>query len=209
MYVKRNNTYTVYVKEGSVARASAAAAAQTARDVLEAASQLFAERGYAHVSLDDVAQAAGVTRGAVYHHYGNKAGLFSSLAAQLQARIAEVVVAAAEGVGEDPREQLRVGCHAFLDAITAQPAARVLLIDAPAMFDWDQWRRLDAENSMVQLHHVLEELELSPDLVEAMTVQLSGAMNEAALWIAQQPQQKAARQAAHRSLDRLLGAVTA
>lgn len=93
---------------------------------------LFAERGFAEVSLDDVAAAAGVTRGAVYHHYRSKSGLFGAVAAQLQAGVAEAVVAAAEEAGDLPGEQLRAGCHAFLDAITAGPAARILLIDAPA-----------------------------------------------------------------------------
>ena len=188
-------------------RASAAAAAQTARTVLTHAVDLFAQRGFAEVSLDDVAAAAGVTRGAVYHHYRSKSGLFGAVAAQLQAGVAEAVVAAAEEAGDLPGEQLRAGCHAFLDAITAGPAARILLIDAPAVFGWEKWRRLDAENSMVHLREVLQDLGVGEDLLEAMTVQLSGAMNESALWIAQHPQQAEARLTAHRSLDRLLSAV--
>lgn len=190
-----------------MARASAAAAAQTAQTVLTSASDLFAQRGFAAVSLDDVAAAAGVTRGAVYHHYRSKSGLFEAVAARLQASVAEAVVAAAETAGDLPGEQLRAGCHAFLDAITAGPAARILLIEAPAVFGWDQWRKLDAENSMVHLRDALRALGVGEDLLEAMTVQLSGAMNESALWIAQQAQHKDARLTAHRSLDRLLAAV--
>jgi AcrR family transcriptional regulator len=196
----------VYVKEVLLPRASAADAAQTARTVLASATDLLAARGFAAVSLDDVAGAAGVTRGAVYHHYRSKAGLFRAVAARLQSEVAEAVVAAAEGAGADPRAQLRAGCHAFLDAITAAPAVRVLLIDASAVFGWEQWRRLDAENSVVHLREALSDVGVPAALLDATAAQLSGAMNEAALWIAQQPQGSEARDAAHEVLDRVLAA---
>jgi AcrR family transcriptional regulator len=192
-----------------VPRASAADAARTAQDILVSATDLLSARGFAAVSLDDVAGAAGVTRGAVYHHYRSKAGLFRAVAAKLQSDVAEAVVVAAEGAGIDPREQLRAGCHAFLDAITAAPAVRVLLIDAPAVFGWEQWRRLDAENSVVHLRAALADVGVPDDLLDATTAQLSGAMNEAALWIAQQPHGPEARDAAHRVLDRVLTAAVA
>lgn len=187
-------------------RASAADAAQTARTILASATDLLAARGFAAVSLDDVAGAAGVTRGAVYHHYRSKAGLFRAVAARLQSEVAEAVVAAAEGAGADPLAQLRAGCHAFLDAITAAPAVRVLLIDAPAVFGWEQWRRLDEENSVVHLREALSDVGVPAGLLDATAAQLSGAMNEAALWIAQQPRGTEARDAAHQVLDRVLAA---
>jgi AcrR family transcriptional regulator len=187
-------------------RASAADAAQTAQTVLASATDLLAARGFASVSLDDVAGAAGVTRGAVYHHYRSKAGLFRAVASRLQSEVAEAVVAAAEGAGADPRSQLRAGCHAFLDAITAAPAARVLLVDAPAVFGWEQWRELDAENSVVHLREALADVGVPSGLLDATAAQLSGAMNEAALWIARQPRGAEARDAAHQVLDRVLAA---
>lgn len=189
-------------------RASAADAAKTAREVLVSATDLLAARGFADVSLDDVAQAAGVTRGAVYHHYRSKAGLFRAVAARLQAEVAGTVVEAAQGAGTDPRERLRAGCHAFLDAITAASAVRVLLIDAPAVFGWEQWRQLDAENSVVHLREALADVGVDEGLLDATTAQLSGAMNEAALWVAQRPRGAQAQEAAHRVLDRLIAAVT-
>jgi AcrR family transcriptional regulator len=194
-----------------VPRASAAAAAHTARQVLDSATDLFAARGFAAVSLDDVAQAAEVTRGAVYHHYGNKQGLFLAVAARLQAQVADAVVAAADsagndGAGGDAREQLRAGSHAFLDAITAGPALRVLLVDAPAVVGWAEWRRLDEANSAAHLREALGEAGIADDLLDALTAQLSGAMNEAALWVAQQPDRAASARQAHAALDRLLTA---
>ncbi|GAB2603227.1 TetR/AcrR family transcriptional regulator [Pseudactinotalea suaedae] len=187
-------------------RASAAVAAQTAQRVLDSATRLFASRGYAAVSLDDVAQSAGVTRGAVYHHYANKAGLFGAVAASLQANVADAVAVAAEVAGAQPAEQLRAGSHAFLDAITAAPAVQILLIDAPAVVGWQEWRRLDAQNSAALLREVLREVGVADALLDATTALLSGAMNEAALWVAQSDETETdtARDQAHAALDRLL-----
>lgn len=190
-------------------RASAADAARTARRILGAATELFAARGFTDVSLDDVAGVAGVTRGAVYHHYRNKAGLFGAVAARLQSEIASAVASAAEEAGPDPGGQLRAGSHAFLSAITAGAAVRILLVDAPVVIGWQEWRRLDAENSVTLLHQVLREAGVPEELLDATTAQLSGAMNEAALWAAQHENPDAARAQSHAALDRLLASYLA
>ncbi|MDR5701840.1 helix-turn-helix domain-containing protein [Agromyces aerolatus] len=222
-------------------RATAAAAAETARIVLATATDLFGASGYAEVSLEDVAAAAGVTRGAVYHHYGTKLGLFRAVAAGLQAEVADAVAAAADAAGAHRAtdasarsdlsggadvsgradasgglaamslafEELRAGSHAFLDAITAAPVARVLLVDAPAVIGWTEWRELDAANSARHLREALASVGAPEDLLDALTAQLSGAMNEAALRLAAHPADAPARAAAHRTLDRLLEAAIA
>lgn len=188
-------------------RASAAAAAETARAVLAAATCQFAERGFADVSLDDVAEAAGVTRGAVYHHFRNKAALFTAVAAACHDRVADAVVAAAESAGTDPARQLSAGSHAFVDAITSGPAVRILLIDGPAVVGWDEWRRLDEAGSAAHLREALGAVGVDGELVDVLTMLLSGAMNEAALWLARHPDDDTARERTHRALDRLLGAI--
>ncbi|MGO2110678.1 MAG: TetR/AcrR family transcriptional regulator [Pseudoclavibacter sp.] len=188
-------------------RASAADAAETARRIAEAAVVLFTERGFAEVSLDDAAAAAGVTRGAVYHHYGNKRGVFLAVAVRLQADVAASVLDAAERSGDDARAGLRAGSHAFLDAITAAPASRILLVDAPAVLGWQEWRRIDAEHSAAHLREGLAEAGAPAELLDALTAHLSGAMNEAALWAAQADDPATALAQAHDALDTLLGAV--
>lgn len=187
-------------------RASAADAAETARRVLAVATDLFAERGYAGVALDDVARAARVTRGAVYHHYGSKEGLFLAVADGLQAAVAAHLVGVADDGGPDPRTRLRAGSHAFLDAITAPGTARVLLVEAPAVLGWQRWRAQDARASGVHLTEALADVGVDPALRDALSAQLSGAMNEAALWLAERTDDPAARPAAHAALDRLLDA---
>ncbi|MBW1638785.1 TetR/AcrR family transcriptional regulator [Microbacterium resistens] len=187
-------------------RASADDAARTAQQILDAARALFAADGYAAVAVEDVARRVGATRGAVYHHYGNKAGLFEAVAARQQELVAAAVVAAADAAGDDPSAQLRAGSHAFLDAITDDAAVRVLLIEAPAVLGWQRWRQLDAQHSGAHLAEALAAAGVEPALREAMTAMLSGAMNEAALGLAARPGDAAARTAAHAALDRLLDA---
>ncbi|UOQ55748.1 TetR family transcriptional regulator [Leucobacter allii] len=192
-------------------RASAADAALTARRLLEAAAALFGARGFADVALDDVARAAGVTRGAVYHHYGSKTRLFAAVVEHLQAHVAAAIVAAAADPGAGgrtagPEERLRAGSHAFLDAVTSDRTVRVLLIDAPAVLGWQEWRRLDAEHAIVELRDALADVGIADDLRDALAAQLSGAMNDAALWIAQHDDPETARARAHAALNRLLAA---
>ncbi|EON30906.1 Transcriptional regulator [Gordonia terrae C-6] len=188
-------------------RASAEAAAETARTVLAAATDQFAERGFADVSLDDVAEAAGVTRGAVYHHFRNKAALFAAVAAACHQQVADAVVAAAEAAGPDPAHQLSAGSHAFVDAITSGTAVRILLIDGPAVVGWEEWRRLDEAGSAAHLREALGAIGVDDESVDVLTMLLSGAMNEAALWLARHPDDDTARDRTHRALDRILGAV--
>lgn len=185
-------------------RASAADAAETARRILDAATAHFAAQGYATASVDEIARAAAVTRGAVYHHFDSKPGLFAAVADSQQQRVAEAIVAATRDSSR--ADALRDGSHAFLDAITEGPAARVLLVDGPSALGWEQWRRLDAEGPERELRAGLREAGVSPALLDALTAALSGAMNELALWLASRPDDAARRQA-HRALDRLLDAV--
>ena len=190
-----------------MARASAEEAARTSQEILKNATEVFTSQGFAQASLIDIAQRAGVTRGAVYHHYQNKQGLFRAVVAQLQDDVAAAVVSAAEQTGSSPDAQLRAGSHTFLDAITAPEVVRILLIDAPAVVGWEEWRQLDAQSSEVHLREVLHEVGVGDSLLDALTAQLSGAMNEAALWIAQRGNDASAREQAHQALDVLLGSV--
>ncbi len=186
-------------------RASAADAARTAQRILDAALERFTSDGYAAASVDDIAHAAGVTRGAVYHHYADKRGLLRAAARAGHERVAAAIVRRAEGETE-PAEQLRAGSHAFVDSITTDAAARLLLIEAPAVLGWSEWRGLDAAASVAELREAVALVAPASD-VEALTQLLSGAMNEGALWLMERGGDAEARAALHRSLDRLIDAV--
>ncbi|MFE6995630.1 TetR/AcrR family transcriptional regulator [Microbacterium sp. NPDC057659] len=186
-------------------RTTAAEAAATAERVLEAATVRFASQGFAATSVDEVAADAAVTRGAVYHHYSSKPGLFTAVVQRTQQDVAAAVVSAAGDAS--PAEALRLGSHAFLDAITHGGHARVLLLDAPAVLGWDAWRQADAEASAVHLREALTGAGVTDADADAATALLSGAMNEAALWLSERPDDAAARASVHTALDRMLDAV--
>ncbi|MFJ3159839.1 TetR/AcrR family transcriptional regulator [Streptomyces kanasensis] len=177
--------------------------AATRQALLAEGWRRFAADGYHHVVLAEVARAAGVTKGAAYHHFDSKAGLFRAVVAEVQRDLGERVATAAER-HEDLWEQLRAGCRAFLAAGTDPAVRRILLVDAPTVLGWDEWRALDEESSARHLAEVLTALAatgvIAGQPVEPLARLLSGAMNEAALWIARGGDQQAAEQA----LDRLL-----
>ncbi|WP_030792324.1 TetR/AcrR family transcriptional regulator [Streptomyces sp. NRRL S-920] len=180
--------------------------AATRRALLAEGRRRFAAHGYHDVVLAEVAQAAGVTKGAAYHHFESKAGLFRAVVAEVQRELGERVADAA-GRHEDPWEQLRAGCRAFLAAGRDPVVRRVVLMDAPAVLGWDEWRAMDEDSSARHLTEALDTLVragvIEDQPVEPLARLLSGAMNEAALWLARS-EDPAAPGGAERALDRLL-----
>lgn len=177
--------------------------AATRQALLAEGRRQFAADGYHHVVLAEVARAAGVTKGAAYHHFDSKAGLFRAVVSEVQRELGERVAAAAER-HQDLWEQLRAGCRAFLAAGTDPAVRLILLVDAPAVLGWEEWRALDEESSARHLAEALTALAaagiIDDQPVDPLTQLLSGAMNEAALWIARGGDPQAGEQA----LDRLL-----
>lgn len=177
--------------------------AATRQALLAEGRRRFAADGYHQVVLADVARAAGVTKGAAYHHFDSKAGLFRAVVAEVQQELGERVATVADR-HEDLWEQLRAGCQAFLAAGTDPAVRRILLVDAPTVLGWDEWRTLDEEHSARHLTEALAALAeagiIADQPVEPLARLLSGAMNEAALWIARGGDPQAGQQA----LDRLL-----
>jgi AcrR family transcriptional regulator len=180
--------------------------AATRRALLAEGRRRFAADGYHAVVLAEVAQAAGVTKGAAYHHFGSKAGLFRAVVAEVQAELGARVASEAERF-DAPWEQLRAGCRAFLTAGTDPAVRRVLLVDAPTVLGWDEWRAMDEDASARHLHDALRSLVdsgiIADQPVEPLARLLSGAMNEAALWLARSDDPDALA-ATERALDRLL-----
>ncbi|RRS01244.1 TetR/AcrR family transcriptional regulator [Glycomyces terrestris] len=178
----------------------------TRRALLAEGRRRFAAAGYHEVVLAEVAQAIGATKGAAYHHFGSKLGLFRAVVAEVQDELGGRVAAAADAVA-DPWAQLRAGCRAFLASGTDPAVRRILLEDAPAVLGWDEWRAMDEASSARHLAEALDSLAragvIAAQPVEPFARLLSGAMNEAALWIARSGDPQALDQAAA-ALDRLL-----
>jgi AcrR family transcriptional regulator len=111
--------------------------------LLDEATSLFAERGYAGTSLEDVASASQVTRGAVYHHFAGKQALFEAvLAAQESRAIAEITAAAAAA---DPWEAALLALDAFLDQCCDPVYGRLVWLEGPAALGWHRWRECEEQ----------------------------------------------------------------
>jgi AcrR family transcriptional regulator len=157
--------------------------------LLDVSRQLFATRGYAAVGLAEIVREAGVTKGALYHHFdGGKTDLFRTVLAQVQADVARAVAAAAD-VEDDGWAQLTAGCRAFLTASTDPAVRQIMLVDGPAVLGWSEWRAMDEAGSARHLAEALAALieagVVPRQPVEPLARLLSGAMNEAALWLAE------------------------
>ncbi len=121
-------------------RTKAAQREATVAALVAAARALFAERGYADVGTEEIVQRAGVTRGALYHHFkGGKEDLFRAVLIEVSAETTARVLAAANAA-RDPWDELVRGIEAFLDA-SAPGGAADRAVDGPAMLGWDVWRK--------------------------------------------------------------------
>lgn len=160
---------------------------QTIQNLINIARQHFTAYGYANASLEEIVKEASLTRGALYHHFKNKKGLFLAVFEAVQKEVGGYVEATA-AQSKDSWDQLVNGCQAFLEGAVESHNQRILLIDGPAVLGWDTFREMDEKYSMNSLKEQLQSMQeqnlIKPLSVEAMTHCLSGAMNEAALWIA-------------------------
>jgi AcrR family transcriptional regulator len=183
---------------------------RTRRTLIDQARKLFAKFGYGSVGLTQIVEATGVTKGALYHHFDGKAALFRAVLEDVHDEVGRQVAAAAEAHA-DAWGQLVAGSHEFLDATLAPEIQQIMLIDGPAVLGWSQWRALDESASGMHLAEVLEDLikvgELADQPVAPLAHLLSGAMNEAALWLASDAAGDEDRADAHAALDRLLVAL--
>ncbi len=129
--------------------------ADTTSSLLTSARALFGERGYAAVSLNDVVVRAGVTKGAVYHHFRDKRSLLAAVVAELEAELADEIRTVIADI-DDPVDQLQVGCQTFLDGCLDPIARRIVLLDAPAVLGWQEARDIDMANGLGIIVELLE-----------------------------------------------------
>jgi AcrR family transcriptional regulator len=114
--------------------------------LLEAATALFFERGFGGTALEDVAAAAQVTRGAVYHHFTNKRQLFEAVLDALETQAKERVTAATAGV-DDPWQAAMTGLDAFLDQCCDPVYGRLVWQEGPVALGWARWVECEEEHA--------------------------------------------------------------
>jgi AcrR family transcriptional regulator len=197
----RIHTHCMYVKSRKAEQSE-----HTRALLVGVARALFAERGFAGTATEAIVGRAGVTRGALYHHFRDKRDLFQAVVEDVQREVAQRVLAAGAAVA-DPWERMRTGVHAFLDACLDPAVQRIVLLDAPSVLGWQTWREIDARYGFGLLRAVLQGLMdaglIEPQPVDPLAHVLLGALSEAGMVIAQAADVQAARAAVGASIDRL------
>jgi len=162
-----------------------------------AAEALFTERGFADTATEAVVHAAGVTRGALYHHFTDKADLFRAVYERLEQRLIAHVTEAVGGLTE-PLAVLQRGAEAFLDACLEPAVRRIVLLEGPTVLGWETWRQIDMEYGLGMVTAVLDVAmqtgAIRPAPVEALAHVLLGGLNEGAMLMASSPDPDAARE---------------
>ncbi|TWF79490.1 TetR family transcriptional regulator [Pseudonocardia hierapolitana] len=183
------------------------------RDALVAtAVALFAEKGYAGTSTTEIVDRAGLTRGALYHHFADKDQLFEAALDAVEGDIFERVQAAGAPLGNDLRRRLAVGVDVFLDACLEPAVQRILLQEAPAVLGWERWQRLDRPRCArrllaANLAEAAERGLIVTPSAAALTHLVYGALVQAGIVIAGAEDPRATRATMGETVHRLLDAM--
>jgi AcrR family transcriptional regulator len=165
--------------------------------LLDSAEALFAEKGFAATSLDEIVSAARVTKGALYHHFrGGKLAVFEAVFERSDRRLADRIAAA---VPADATlwELVEVGIDAYLEACTDPVVRRIMFQEGPVALGWKRWRELDGCSSRELLEAavsgLLEAGEIKPQPAPLLVRLLFTTLGEAGMSVAEAADQDAAR----------------
>jgi len=194
----------------------AARSEATRAKLIEVGTELFSERGFAGVGTEEIVERAKVTRGALYHHFGDKRDRFRAVHEHLEQQVVAEIAAALEAEPrDDPLEALEIAAGAVLDLAIDSSVARVTLIDAPSVLGWEEWREIDTRYGLGLAEAVLgaamEGGRIPKQPVRPLAHLLLAAIGEAAIMVATAAEPKRARaevEPAIRSLIRGLAAAS-
>jgi len=188
----------------------AEAALATTDRLIATAHQAFATHGFAEVSLDALAAEAGVTRGALHHHFTNKAGLFEAVLRRIDAEIAAEMQVVWEAT-PDPWDGFRACFHVYLDAVLRPDRCRILFQDAPAVLGMKSVDILmeSGFGAMVaDLQRLITTRRIHAPDAEALGHLLNGATINLAFWAAEGQVDDNRRPRAHAALAALFDGLT-
>ncbi|HEY3003248.1 MAG TPA: TetR/AcrR family transcriptional regulator, partial [Kribbellaceae bacterium] len=175
--------------------------------LVEVARRLFAERGYTHVPAEEIVCTAGLTRGALYHHYTDKQDLFRAVFEEIERELT-AEIAAAIAAAPNRRARMTTAIGAFLDICQRPEVVQIALTDAPAVLGWQAWREIEARHGLGLIINALQEAEndglLLPAAAPVLAQLVLSLVIEAALMIAHAPDPAAARAEAERGLAALM-----
>jgi AcrR family transcriptional regulator len=178
-------------KEKTMVRRTRAEMEETRATLLATARQVFSERGYADTSMDDLTAQASLTRGALYHHFGDKKGLLVAVVAQIDAEMDARLQAISDGAG-DAWEGFRNRCRAYLEMAQEPEIQRIVLRDARAVLGPPSPG--EQRHCITSMQKLLEQLIKLGIVVqsapEALALMIYGSLIEAAFWIAESENSK-------------------
>ena len=183
----------------------------TRGQLIDVATRLFAEHGYEGTSIEAVLAAAGVSRGALYHHFAGKEALFEAVVSAVSAQVTTELTEVIRGCA-DPVDALRTAGLAWISLAADPVIQRVVLVDAPSVLGWDRWRAMDDGRTLGALRALLQAVSdsgrLPGELVAPFSHMILAALDEIVLVVARAPDSAAAvaegRMAVEALLDRLL-----
>ena len=158
----------------------------TRSQLVAAARALFTEKSYAATGTPEIVSAAGVTRGALYHHFADKQALFAAVVEQEAEAVAEEIERAAPCIG-DALDMLLAGARAYLDAMRAPGRTNLLLIDGPSILGREAMDGIDARHGSRTLREGLASAMQAGAIkklpLDALTAELGAMFDGAALAI--------------------------
>jgi AcrR family transcriptional regulator len=183
----------------------------TRGQLVEVATRLFADHGYEGTSIDAVLSAAGVSRGALYHHFAGKEALFEAVVSAVTERVT-AELAGTVGDCPDPVTALHTAAQAWVGLAGDPVIQRIVLVDAPSVLGWERWRTMDDGRTLGAMRAMLQAVSdsghLTAELVDPFAHMILAALDEITLVIARAPDSVAAvaegRMAVEELLRRLL-----
>ncbi|MBW4527775.1 MAG: TetR/AcrR family transcriptional regulator [Phormidium tanganyikae FI6-MK23] len=160
---------------------------RTRRAILDRARHLFATKGYAATGTEEIISELGITRGALYHQFGDKLGVFKAVIAEAYNEMAKYINVKVQPI-EDPWEQLVFGCQAFLEIAQREDLRRLVFIEAPAVLAADTLVQFDQTGFGLlyeSIQTVAEQGKLNTIDTEGFAHLVNGSLNELATWVAQ------------------------
>jgi AcrR family transcriptional regulator len=186
------------------------AAQETTNRLIAVAQRAFADRGFAEASLDALAAEAGVTRGALHHHFGNKAGLFEAVLRRIDAEIATEMQVAVK-MAADEWAIFRACFHICLDAVLRPDRCRILFQDAPAVLGMKSIDILMESGFgavVTDLQRLMDRGRIRGPDAEALGHLLNGATINLAFWAADGPEDENRSARAHSTLAAIFDGLT-
>ena len=119
--------------------------AATTDAIQRAGRRLFGERGFAATTMDDIAEAADVAKGAVYHHFKTKEAVFEAVFEQVSGDLVQDIDRAVRSE-KDVLAAIVAGTQHYFTACAKGPTGRIILRDGPAVLGWERWREIDARH---------------------------------------------------------------